>query len=384
MKKKFTIIITLILIFLIISFSFSAMSEVVKNQQGLKLFTNESYNENTYNGYLRIYIVEPESRYNMYDNHTYHNGFLAFAQEEQLSIDYNENYENTITWNGDITEDNVFVIAAIFNPIANVGYAYPPESKPFEAYYVDAAAAAYPNQTGTNNKDEMYTHTVFIEEGTATWCKGCPAMAYALHNVSESLEIPFFYAAMIEDVVDEAGNRMRDDLNIYGFPTSYFDGGKITHMGGGTAEAVIASSIEECAKSDVHDLNLSLTVEWLGDGNLEINYKITNLEEKTEQMFEFNKVRGGFKKIKVLVENIAGIDVTNVEWQIMVQGGILEKINVIKQGTIENFPSEAEKRIRARLFPIYGFGQIDIAIQVGTTVKTYNGLLIGRFIIVLK
>jgi len=387
MAKNYKFIFTsILLLILITSFTFSASTEVVRNQRGLKSFSNSVDDENTYNGYLRIYIVEPESRYKMYDGRSYHNGFLDFAHEELLTMELDESYENSITWKGDVTEDNVFVIAAIFNPIANVGYAYPPSSKPFEAYYVDAAAAAYPNQAGANSRDEIYTHTVFIEEGTAAWCKNCPSMADVLYNVSKSSEIPFYYAAMIEDMVDEAADRMRNDLNIYAFPTTYFDGGKKIIVGGNQDEADIESLIEECAKSNVHDLNLNLTVEWSGDGNLDITYNVTNLEETSEQMFEINRVRGGYKRIKVLVENTAEIDVTNVEWQITVKGGILDRVNTAMTGNIENFPSGAEKNIRAkaRLFQIYGFGKVDIIVQVGTTVKTYNGYLLGRFVIVLK
>jgi hypothetical protein len=51
-----------------------------------------------YDGHLRIYIVEPDSRWNMEDGAPYHYGFIDFAFDDTISIDYLETYENTITF----------------------------------------------------------------------------------------------------------------------------------------------------------------------------------------------------------------------------------------------------------------------------------------------
>ena len=85
MIKNFKFIIAIILLFFISSFSFSSNAEIVLNQQDF-YFGTINLKENDYNGYLRIYIVEPESRYQMYNDEPYHYGFLAFAHEELLSI----------------------------------------------------------------------------------------------------------------------------------------------------------------------------------------------------------------------------------------------------------------------------------------------------------
>ena len=116
--------------------------------------------------------------------------------------------------------------------------------------------------------------------------------------------------------------------------------------------------IDECAKSNVHDLDLELTVDWLDEGTLNISYYIKNLEEISEQMFEINRVRGGFKRVKVLVENSGENDASNVDWQILIKGGLFDRINTAMTGNIEHFPSGDEKNIRAKakLFQIYGFG----------------------------
>ena len=320
----------------------------------------------------------------MHDGRNYHNGFVDYAYNAPLSLEYMNKYENSITWNGDIIEENVLVIATVFNPVANIGYANPPESMPFEAYYVDATAAAYPNQTGSNLRNEQYTHNVFIEEGTGTWCPSCPPMAEVLHNISKMGEYPFYYTAIVEDMTKNSTIRLVDDYNIYGYPTAFFDGGKKVVMGSGRDEAYFISIIETCAKSDVHDLDLNLSVKWLGDGKLKIDFNITSLEELTEHNFEINKIRGGIQRAYAVVENTDETDKIDVDWQIIVKGGLKNRINSTTSGTINDFPTGSEKIIRTktRLFEIYGIGLIDIVVKIGTTVKTASGLELGGFIIV--
>ena len=322
----------------------------------------------------------------MYDDQPYHNGFLDFAYEGALSLEYLETYQNSITWQGNITENNVFVIAALFNPIANIGYAYPPSSKPFEAQYVDAAAAAHPGETGTNTRDANNTHTVFIEEGTATWCKNCPSIAHSLYNLSQTPTYPFYYAAMIEDMNSIAQNRLQNDYNIYGYPTVFYDGGKQVLLGGGNGDEKVESFIKTCAESDVHTLDLNLSVEWQGNGKLKIDYTITNLEEIAPLQYTIKKVFSGIKKITVLVENTGDNDTANVDWQIIITGGLLDRINTSTTGTIRNLPTGHRRIIRSRgqILQPYGIGKINIIIKIGTTVETINGFIIGRLIFVEK
>ena len=385
MKKMTKNIFSLIIIFILMSLFFNTVpSEKIRNIQEIDEKPFQTNDSLIYNGYLRIYIVEPTSRWNMYDGRPYHNGFLDFAYDDTISLEYMKPIENSITWKGNVSEDNVFVIAAVFNPLANIAYAYPPSSKPFEAYYVDASAKTYPNQIGHNTRNDDITHTVFIEEGTANWCKNCPSMADALYNISKEIEVPFYYTAMIEDLNQKANNRLRNQLNIYGFPTLYIDGGKKVMMGGNPNVSYLKSLIEESSKSDVHDIDLELSVEWIGDGELKINYNITSLEEIKEKTFELNKIRGGKKKVRTLVKNIGEIDLSNVDWKIIVKGGIFERINHTTEGNIKNFPAGSNRIIktRSRLFQLNGFGRIEIIVQVGSTVKTTTGFVFGKYVFV--
>jgi hypothetical protein len=238
-----------------------------------------------YEGYLRLYVVEPESRWNNFDGEPYHYGFLDFAFNNTISINYQETYSDTIIWDGnqagysDIEEDNIMVIASIFNPEINIGYAYPPTRNKFETHFVDATAGVKPGETDSNTVNENYTHTVFIEEGTATWCPYCPAMANALNNVYNAGEHPFYFVALIADMSETATYRLSNDLNLYGYPSSFFDGGDSTIVGGVSNENTYKNLISRAGARDVHELDFTISLEWLGNAEIEIDITITNNEE---------------------------------------------------------------------------------------------------------
>jgi len=238
--------------------------------------TSETNDSLPYEGHLRIYVVEPVSRWNMNNHEPYHFGSLGFAYDNALSIDYLGSYNNTMTWNGDVTQNNVMVIASVFSSDTYQAYAYPPSKNPYNAHYVDAAAAATPGNTSHNTVTENFTHTVFIEEGTATWCQYCPSMAEALYTVYQSGEYPFYFVALIHDKSPGAADRLENDYNIYGFPTAFFDGGYRVIVGGDSNPNSYRSRIRASGQRNVHDLNLTLSVEYLGNGALQVSVNIIN------------------------------------------------------------------------------------------------------------
>jgi hypothetical protein len=231
-----------------------------------------------YDGRVVLFIAEPESRWNMYDGQPYHFGCVAIPYDEELSIDYLDTYQDTIIWDGDVTEDNVIVFAAVFSPDVYQGYAYPPNQNPFDAHPVDAATGVTPGETGYNTVTGEFSHTVFAEEATATWCPHCPDMAGKLYNIYQSGDYPFYFIALVADMLDEAYTRLGQVYNLYGYPTSFFDGGYKVLIGSGVPESQYRSSIETCGARDAHELNLSTTVTWLGNGDVQIDFGITNLE----------------------------------------------------------------------------------------------------------
>jgi thiol-disulfide isomerase/thioredoxin len=256
----------------------------IKIETGDGLYTGKVTSA-PYNGYLRVYIVEPVSRWNNYDKVPYHYGFLDFAINEQLSIEYLGTYTKQVTWNaqqagyGNVNENNIMVLAAVFNPAINKGYADPPSKNPFDAHYVDAAAGAKSGETGSNIVKENFTHTVFVEEATATWCPYCPAMANALNGVYESDDYPFYFVALIADQVESAYDHLKDVYNFIAYPSAFFDGGKKVTVGGNGQESYYRTKIEQCGKRDVHEMNLSISAIWKGNGVIDIAVNIKNNEE---------------------------------------------------------------------------------------------------------
>jgi hypothetical protein len=126
-----------------------------------------------YDGHLRVFVVEPVSRWENSASDPFDFAVIDFAYDENIYI--TESFSEVIDWDGntvgfgDVTSDNIMVIAALYNAEGHLAYAYPPSSNPFTAHYVDAAAVATPGNPGSNQVTTEYTHTVFVEEAAATW-----------------------------------------------------------------------------------------------------------------------------------------------------------------------------------------------------------------------
>ena len=280
------IIISIILtIVVILSYTATAISGIKEEENYNEVSSTNISQSLPYEGYLKIYVVEPESRWDNYDDEPYHYGFLDFAYNDTISIDYQTTYTDTIIWDGnqagfsDIEEDNIIVIAAIFNPEIGRGYSDPPTRGKFETHFVDATAGVKPGETSSNIVNENFTHTVFVEEGTATWCPYCPAMANALNNVYTSGEYPFYFVALIEDKSEVARYRLINDLNLIYYPSAFFDSGDKTIIGGVSSENTYISLISRTGSRDVHELDFEISLEWLGNSELEIDISIKNNEE---------------------------------------------------------------------------------------------------------
>jgi thiol-disulfide isomerase/thioredoxin len=343
------------------------------------LITNKSI---PYQGKLRIYIVEKESRWSDNSGTSYHFGFLDYAFDDKISIDYQETYNNKIMWKGDISEDNVIVMAAIFNQQATLGYSNPAFEKPFEAYAVDASTSATPGNIGYNTVSEDFTHTVFIEEATVSWCPDCPAMAETLYNIYQTNEYPFIYVALIGDMNPIAEPRYLDDYNLWGYPTGYFDGGKELLVGGIKDEFPYRSIIEYSGQKDVHELNLSLSVEWSGNGEIEIDITVSNNEEITIPIYEFGEVNGGLNSVSTTINNVGSEDVNDVEWNIHIKGGLLDLLHSHTEGSIETLSIDNKEIIQSK-DPIFGFGKADIIISANAAVTVEKGFVLGPLVSIL-
>lgn len=96
---------------------------------------------------------------------------------------------------------------------------------------------------GGDGGEENLTHTVFIEEATATWCSNCPAVANILHALYETHNYNFYYVALINDTNPIAMERNWKEYNVYGYPTVFVDGGFKVILGANNPESIYADAI---------------------------------------------------------------------------------------------------------------------------------------------
>jgi len=128
----------------------------------------------------------------------------------------------------------------------------------------------------TESEMSDFTHVVFCEEATATWCPYCPEMSEALYSVYQSGDYPFYFVAMVADVNDDAYYRLVTDYNLYGYPTSFFDGGAEVVLGGYASETPYREAIEDAGSRPVVGLDVSLSTQWVGDNMIAVNFSVTN------------------------------------------------------------------------------------------------------------
>ena len=167
-----------------------------------------------YTGWVRLFVTENTARWKDDNSNSYHFGFLDFALDSAISLPDQSRFHRVAYWDctsagwSGVAENNVTVIAAVYNSEPYQAYSDPPTGNPFWAYYTDAAAAAQPGTADSNNTDPSSTHTVFVLEGTTTWCPNCPTTNYWLHKVYEAGDVNFYYAAMVLDMNSLASSWM--------------------------------------------------------------------------------------------------------------------------------------------------------------------------------
>lgn len=166
------------------------------------------------------------------------------------------------------------------------------------------AVALDNNKENTVNSENAYTHTVFGEFGTATWCGFCRYAHAALKNIYAGEWHPFYYVSLVCDVNTHAYQRAITELGLTGYPTVYFDGGYMTNAGAGSTEAAQAAyntSIVSCGNRGVSDIDLSLDITWMGPGNPSPNNLAT--EEPVESCLNWTNAE---MNIEATIDNNEG------------------------------------------------------------------------------
>lgn len=135
------------------------------------------------------------------------------------------------------------------------------------------------HQTSSNNAPTTtFTHAVFAEDATATWCGYCHFARAALDKIYQSHDYPFYYVCLVDDMDTHAHARI-GAFNLYGFPTVYFDGGNNVQVGGYTGnEADYRAAIQQTGARTVSHIAVNLNVNWLGNAAMDITASVTNHE----------------------------------------------------------------------------------------------------------
>ena len=129
--------------------------------------------------------------------------------------------------------------------------------------------------------DEQFTHAVFAEEFTATWCVYCPSAAENLMLIYEDVpgepyyDDNFFFVALITDVNDKADDRMGDFPDVTGYPTVIFDGNDEKVSGGQSSTANYEQAIDTTGQRDDTDISLEIEMNHLGNDKLDISIGMT-------------------------------------------------------------------------------------------------------------
>jgi hypothetical protein len=98
----------------------------------------------------------------------------------------------------------------------------------------------------------------------------------ALKLIKNSGNYNFIYAAMVTSKNIKAYQRMKNDYNFYWVPTCYWDGGEELLVGGILDTIQYANWILATGQRVVPDLDLDVSMTWLGNFQMQVTVTVTN------------------------------------------------------------------------------------------------------------
>jgi outer membrane protein assembly factor BamB len=104
-----------------------------------------------------------------------------------------------------------------------------------------------------------------------------------------------------------------------------------------------------------------------------------------EDELRIGEIKGGLGCAKIELQNIGDNDLRNVEWSIVVMGGLFDLINVSKNETIAILEAHTSDTVRA--FPVFGLGSIEVTVTVTMEEITplsqkKDGFVFGPFVFI--
>jgi glutaredoxin len=150
--------------------------------------------------------------------------------------------------------------------------------------FVAASTMTSSEQSMTPKTTSAFTHTVFIEEGTATWCPHCSNAAEALFSIYNSSDYPFYYVALVYDQSKIASERIWNHYRDMAFPTIFLDGGNSSVVGSASSvqqtEQLYRPAIEANGARVVHPLEMKTNVTGHGNAKLDVTVTVKNTGDK--------------------------------------------------------------------------------------------------------
>jgi len=156
------------------------------------------------------------------------------------------------------------------------------------SYFGSVGAVIHNNldrQLDFESQNLDFTHTIFAEQCTATWCPNCPMAASALRNIYESGDYPFYYVAHVDDMNPIAKERNKDFsfgfYAIYAFPTVYFDGENSNFVGRDMTVESTDDQYREIIEKEgqritKQPIKLESSVSWDGNAKITVTIVATN------------------------------------------------------------------------------------------------------------
>jgi len=129
--------------------------------------------EALYQGRVRVYLIEPSSRWQDLYGTFFTNAVLDIPIQENIELNDGDVEYFTVAWDVAptgwelITHDNIKAVAAVSKAAAVSKDASPPDGYYFNSHTVDACAEAVPGTIGWGETAPGFTHRVFVEESSA-------------------------------------------------------------------------------------------------------------------------------------------------------------------------------------------------------------------------
>ena len=132
-------------------------------------------------------------------------------------------------------------------------------------------------KTPSSISNEDFTHSVLAEYATTTTCGYCPTASNQLYSIYNSGDYEFYYISLVANANPKIYGRVTE-LGVSSVPDVYFDGGYVNILGAQIDEQPYRNAIVNCGERTVPDLDVDVSVEWIGGGTLKITVTVQNNE----------------------------------------------------------------------------------------------------------